>query len=227
MIPSTWVIPLGKGSHHNDIELMFMLRGLHTHHPEASSVVIGEKPVWYKGHHIPFREDTTGCKENKIRLKVLHAASLFPEFVFSNDDHFLLKPFSGENYCQETLRFFDQLYFGGPYKKVINKTAKITGMDFPYFDVHTPIIINSDLFLKYCSGEWDYHCSYLLKSFYAFHAGLTGTPFRDVKIDVPLDTSEIKNKINGHNIFTTDEKGVTSHLIRFWHQCYPVKSPWE
>lgn len=88
MLPTTWIIPLGSGSRHNDIELLFMLRGLHAHHPTAAPVVIGSKPVWYKGVHIPFPEDPTGCKENKIKKKVLHAATLYPEFVLANDDHF-------------------------------------------------------------------------------------------------------------------------------------------
>lgn len=226
-IPLTWIIPLGKGSRFNNIELMFMLRGVHMHHPDASPVVIGEKPVWYKGEHIPFREDITGCKENKIRLKVLEAAKLYDEFVFANDDHFLLQPFSGDNYFQHNLQYFYDQLFGGPYKKCINATAKITGMSFPYYDVHTPIIINSELFLKHCAGDWNYHCSFILKSFYAFYAGLDGTPYVDIRIDQPLDMAEIKQRISGRPIFTSGDDFFTNTLVKFLHQTFPTKSPWE
>ena len=230
MLPQRWLVPLGKGSTKNDIELMYMLRGLAKHHPEAEPLVIGEKPIWYKGEHIPYTDDVTGVKENNIRLKVLHYCKLNPctQFVFSNDDHFLLAPFSGRNYYQHTLAYFSGLCFGGIYKQCIDNTIRVCGAQFPYYDVHTPIIIDSDLFIQHLSDEWRKTSCCVMKTIYAYRSQLVGTPYVDAGLKSPHDIHEIRALLDGRIMFTiNDPVAMTQGLMRYFAETYPVKSRWE
>lgn len=221
-LPTLWAIPLVK-SQHNDIEIFYMLRGLHKHHPEAEPLIIGHKPYWYKGRHIP-HQDVIGCKENKIRLKLNEAALLEPSFVLANDDHFLLAPFDGRNYADRTLRDMDSYLFGGPYKNTIANTAALIGWDAPYFDVHTPMIIDSQRFLELSRYDWSHRNTMCLKSLYA--NGIEPVQFKDKKIDAAFDISELKELNKGRWIFSTSDN-LYAPMSRYLQLLYPERSPWE
>lgn len=235
-----WILPLGQGSFHNDIECLYTLRGINKFHPSAEVTIIGEKPVWYKGDHIPYKENPLMCKEAKIFMKVLEAAKHYDEFVFTNDDHFLLAPFDGRNYAQYNLSHFDQLLISGPYKKVINNTMAIAGETFPYYDVHCPIVMNSEMVMKMSKRDWMQKKTFLVKSLYAYTAGLgsnnfsplpdTGVAdtfaFSDRKIDAAWDISELDTMLTGRWIFTTAEQ-LYEPMIRYLRRLYPERGRWE
>jgi len=229
MLPARWVIPLGTGGNaRSNIELLYMLRGLQAHHPEAVPVLIGEKPLWYKGEHIPLAEDPTNVKEENIRAKVREACNHYSEFVFANDDHFLLAPFSGRNYCQHSLSYFSSLCFGGIYKLCIDNTIKIAGSDYPYYDVHTPIVINSELFKQHCSEAWTRNRAMVLKTYYAYCCKLVGTAYIDAGLKSPHDLAEIRLLLDGRIMFTiNDTVAITKGLMAYMAEVYPVKSRWE
>lgn len=221
-----WAFPLIP-SQHNDIEILYALRGLHMYHPDAEPVLIGHKPFWYKGRHIPHEHNSLGCKENKIRLKLLDAAHLSDQFIMSNDDLFLLAPFDGRNYADRTLRDMDGYLAGGPYKNTIANTASKIGWDAPYFDVHTPMIIDSALFIKFCNEtEWTGRNTHLLKSYYGHYAGLQPIPFKDKKYDAAFDVSELKELNKGRWIFSTSDN-LFAPITKYFQFIYPNKSPWE
>jgi len=68
---------------------------------EPSFIVIGEKPPWYDGQHIPLKQ-FTGIRDNPARMpfrdtqhKIMHVASsdlIEEEFVWIMDDCYMLKP---------------------------------------------------------------------------------------------------------------------------------------
>lgn len=68
---------------------------------EPSFIVIGEKPPWYDGKHIPLKQ-FTGIRDNPARMpfrdtqhKIMHAVSsdlINEEFVWIMDDCYMLKP---------------------------------------------------------------------------------------------------------------------------------------
>lgn len=230
-LPAVWAIPLVAGSPREDMELRYMLRGLAKHHPGASPLVVGHRPRWYTGPHLDFRELPQGCKENKIRLKLAAACEATPGgVVFANDDHFLVKPFTGLNYYSGDLKLVDECLHGGPYKATIKNTAAVTGWHFKYFDVHTPLVIDSALFLSFCDqtqAHWAGRRTMLLKSYYAYYAGLLGTKYTDIKIDAPLDFIELVNLVQHREIFSTGDNFITRSLLRLWNSLYPERSPWE
>jgi hypothetical protein len=92
---------LGKGSIWNDTELKYSLRSLGSYCYNIDNVyLVGERPSFLNGRiiHVP-ANDLIGkeWKEYNIMRKIYAACklrSLSKEFLFLNDDHFLLKSFS-------------------------------------------------------------------------------------------------------------------------------------
>jgi len=76
-------------------ELKYSLRSIEKHFPGHNVVVIGHKPSWYSGDFIPV--DDIGNKFANISNCLVHACNtpaISSNFIFMNDDFFLLKPIS-------------------------------------------------------------------------------------------------------------------------------------
>ncbi len=96
------LIPLGKGSTWENNELRYCLRGIVKHLTVWNQIVIiGEKPSWlkpdYRLLHVSFPEKHSAInKERNIHLKIMFAIEkgfVSTNFLFMNDDHFLLHDF--------------------------------------------------------------------------------------------------------------------------------------
>jgi len=85
----TFAYPLIKSTSGWD-EIKYSLRSVYKYYQgEWQPLIIGYKPPWYTGWHIPYYDNVGIPSEAN---KILVAASLVPEFVWMNDDIYFLKP---------------------------------------------------------------------------------------------------------------------------------------
>lgn len=227
---------LGTGSKFNNEELKFSLRSLERFGKNIGRIIlIGEKPDFLdysKIEHHPFEE--SGVKEYRIASKILFACEegiVSGNFLFCNDDFFFTQSFDANNYP-----FYNKgSLLNGEPKTAYQEHLKITrdflvskGKSTKHFDVHTPIIYNSEKFmaLRECWETSKKTIGMVVKSIYCNMYGFLGMPYNDIKLkslQLPSDLNLLKTS----NCFSiADEawnKGVKNHL----QHLFPTKSKYE
>lgn len=231
------VIPLGDGSHWQDNELRYSLRGIEKFVKNVRNVVIvGECPEWVRNVvHIP-AVDRHGHERN-IYEKVMVACNnqlVSENFLFWNDDFFPLAeidatrfPFYYNGSLSEAMQ--RRKKFDG-YRMSIENTANVIGPASLYLDIHAPIVYNKRIFVSGVGAvEWRVPNGYVIKSLYGFHAqGLTPfLPLTDLKFHGTHSLDHIRKKIAGRPLFSVSDAGLTNIMKDFIHSLYPEKSKYE
>jgi hypothetical protein len=233
------MIPLGGGSHNDDIELRMTLRSIDKHISGVRNIyIVGKCPAWVCNViHVPM-EDEHPCKETNIYRKILAACKLptiSDDFLFFNDDHFILQDFVA---CE-----FPYFYKGllqqvprklPPYSKYgvcVNNTATVLlgkGLRERNFDTHTPIIYNKHKFQEIMPGhDWEQRFSYVVKSLYANLLEIEGVKVPDCKINDKPSVEEFKARIADRPCFSIDNGAFGETLHEIWYELYPTSSRWE
>lgn len=141
---SVLVIPLRNDGRYD--QLRFALRSITTHHNITRCILVGGKPSWYTGDHIPHKDYGPVFKEANIRDKVI-AANVHGEFLFANDDHILLKPIN-EVYNKGLLsECLSKRVGNGSYTRCLRNTFEHYG-DVPNVDIHCPMWMTGEGVLK-------------------------------------------------------------------------------
>lgn len=123
--------------------LKFAIRSICQHNDIERCLLIGLKPKWYTGEHLPHKDYTSDYKEQNIRDKVMAGAQIMDEFLFANDDHFMLAPYMGVHNMgtlSETLRNRQP---NGSYTHLLQNTLSMFG-DVPNVDTHYPMMMNRE-----------------------------------------------------------------------------------
>ena len=205
--------------------MRFALRGIHMYVPEAEITLIGAKPDWVKGVHHVLANDSPEAqfRERNIFRKLL--LSPHEEFLYANDDHFLLAPWQGKNYHEKRLE--NKLYTlvrGSIYRQTVNNTLRFFPKAFN-FDVHCPITMNLSglkLLEKY---RWETPYGHCLKTLYAAVHRIEGEPCVDLKIrQVPKD---LHAEVASREWFSTADGIFNADVIKAMRELYPHKSRWE
>ncbi len=211
-------IPLAPMSAWQDNELRYALRSWDKHSPPDRVLIIGHKPGWYTGEHIQMHN--VASKPKDIFLKTQRAAKECDSFIFANDDHFLLSPFQDKHYHAGPLASFRK--GSDAFMRYVQNTAK----RFPggnYFDVHTPMVMQSDVVLSLDYGATDV----LLKSTYCNTARVTGEYYADCKINTRMTAEAISSRVAGLSVFSVGDGALGPGLREFLASQYPVPSRWE
>lgn len=175
---NSYVVPLGSGSRHGDMELRYSLRSLQP----KDCWLIGTRPGWYKGNHIAQIE--TGISTLNIWQKLLTAcntAEISDPFIYGNDDYFYLKPVP-------LLNYYGNLMGNSEYKRIAKHTMSIleyNSLGTLFFDVHRPMLIYKQLFIEaynFFEAHLKINQSLLVKSCYGNYAGLFGVEITDCKL---------------------------------------------
>ena len=234
------VIPLCKGSKFNDLELRYCLRSVEKYLRGYRNIyIIGDKPKWIRNViHVPFTQRPGDCKDKNIMLKVLHACDIpevSPEFLFMNDDHFLLKSVDAINY---------PYYYNGklvdwdngkkmwcPYKQAVKNTLSVlikNELPAKHYDIHTPILYDKELFKNIMGRyDWDIQSGYIVKSLYANTLKLAGTSLIDCKISEPLHRYGLADLLYNRPVFSVGDAGLNRSMIDWLDEFYPEKSAYE
>jgi len=220
------VIPVGTGSKHNNMELKFALRSVEKHLKNVGTVwTIGENwggACWYQ-----FKEIGTNHNDN-IRLKLLSACNIdliSDDFLYMNDDHFLLKDFTlpdFPNFYKGTLKEYEATNNGWYLADMIHTEKKLPEGALN-FDTHTPIMINKAQFIERLGPVEP--VGILVKSMYA--AGLPGVLEPDCKLYRNHTRREIEHKVKDAPCFSISDRAINDELLKFLNYLYPTKSRWE
>lgn len=239
--PMNIVIPLGSGSPWQDGELRYCLRGVEKYLNGIDDlIIVGRCPDWLKGViHIPCKDNPDGSFRdrniyNKVRVAIEsgHAGT---DFLFFNDDHFLLHDFDANvfpyHYQHSLTSYAQSLKTSSLYRNTLTNTLNLlVGRNQPekHFDIHAPIIYNSDLFLKHVSSvDWSVRYGYGIKSLYCNLSGIEGEEYEDLKFREPLSEAEIYRSIQQRFYFSIGNKALNADMKSVLHRLYPVASRYE
>lgn len=151
---NTLIIPLKNDGRYD--QLRFALRSITKHHNITRCILVGGKPLWYTGEHIPHKDYPLQFKEANIRDKVLAGCSYLQastktgmtepvsnRFLFANDDHILLQPLH-EVYNKGLLSDCLSTRIGnGSCTRCLRNTFEHYG-DVPNVDCHCPMWMTSE-----------------------------------------------------------------------------------
>jgi hypothetical protein len=181
---------LGHGSRWQNNELRYSLRSLSQYLWNMGDVwVIGEKPDWLTNvNYLPYKEGNNASQNIKGKLELAcKTKAITDNFLFVNDDHFLLSDFNAElfpYYYNRTIAEVIQGRASSFYGKIcINaqNELKRRGKQTKYFDTHFPILYNKKRFLDHvCSADWKGFGN-LIKSLYANSCDIEGVQMIDCK----------------------------------------------
>lgn len=225
------VIPLGAGSIHQNVELRFALRSIEKYVLHDKVVIIGEKPPFLKNVIHIRANDISGpsAKERNIFRKILEAISddrVSENFMFANDDHYLLKKWKNENLFWGTIEQKLNARTGHqPYKITVANTLKVApGL---WWDIHCPIVYNKHRFLETVGRlRWQTPWGFAIKSAYANLNGLDGIQQKDLKISKPLSEAEIWTMLENRTFFSSGNT-INNALLKVLNSLYPQKSNYE
>lgn len=222
----------------NSEELRFAIRSIVKHYkPGLSGVLlIGDKPEWYIGNHIPMADimwpDEPGriWKERSMQLKILAVPD--EVFLYSNDDFFALEDFKDDlpyYYCKSCWQRAIQPDCLEPYKTMYENCPD----HWLDYDIHVPMIMRKDLF------EWSYKL--MLNMFEQTPIKTTyincmplevphlelSERLVDIKIKGEHTFQELNDKIRNRPFFSTHNSAINEDLMLLFNILYPIKSDYE
>jgi len=121
-------------------------------YPEAEFILVGGKPSWYKGNHVPFADYHQSKKEQNIRDKVIAGSKGLGCFLFANDDHIINKPINEVYNKGKLSTSIKGRNPSGSYTRLLINTMNKYG-DVDNVDTHCPMWMDSELITN-CLFEW-------------------------------------------------------------------------
>lgn len=226
---------LGTGSLWYNNELRFSLRSVEKHlKGEKRVFIVGYKPDWIQNViHIPAEDKFRHEKEKNIFHKISVACQderISDDFIFFNDDHFLLKDLTEiPYYHREGLEEFVKGR-ATTYKISANNTLnvlKAKGKPTLNYDVHAPIVYNKSKFLELREYNWNIRYGMIVKSLYCNHHGVEGEFLTDCKIQEAMTIENLEARIKDRPVFSIGDRAICQTFNRFMEGLYPEKSIFE
>lgn len=212
-------------------ELKFAIRSYQMYVKDFSGVVvIGDKPDWYIGEHMAFKDsEERAFKERNIMQKLSLYCNVYGgDFVLGNDDVYLLQPYLHD--------FFYSGYLApsqskGVYAQTKNNTYQLlTSLDKPvkYFDIHCPIVYNSEMFLAAMGvADWNTPHGYVIKSLYSNFHNIEGKQCSDLKFNSQKPYFALRRDTEKRTFFSVGDRTIGVPLRRILTELYPKKSDYE
>lgn len=229
------LIPLGAQSKYNDVELKYSLRSIEKHLTGYSNIfIIGERPSFLQNIiHIPCTDSSNNwMRSHNIYKKILTGCQdkrLSDNFLYMNDDHYLLQDFEAHSFpflhrgpiCLD-LRNQPQ------YKQMNNTIKALSRYAAKDFDIHCPIVFHKFLFAHAFENlEWPEH-GYGIKTFYANWNNVNGKFCEDLKFDEPAMRETIYKVLEGRGWFSIGDHALKSGGMKeVLQELYPEKSIYE
>lgn len=226
------VIPLGASTAANHIELRYCLRSIEMYVPDLGNVfIIGERPSWLRrAFHIPEVDQTEkSAKERNIFRKLMKAAYsplISDDFLYFNDDHFLLAPWVEKYYHKGSLA--DSVRFASSlHAMTLANTLAFLGGGWN-FDMHCPITFNKKKFYSAVnSAPWYVPHGYGIKSVYCNLNEIEGEYYPDLKIHQANNYFKLCEQLNERRFFSTIDTAMNQDMITVLESRYPNKSVYE
>lgn len=238
------LIPLGQGSRQNDLELRYCLRSIEKHLREVGNVVIvGEQRldwlanvIWVYGRDNPNGWMRANNIYRKIEIAIKSGAGtlLSDNFLFMNDDHFLLTDFDAREfpfYHRSEIALASLVKNWPQYMQMKNTVEVLPGPKYD-FDVHCPIVYNKHRFIEVFENlEWPEY-GYGIKSMYCNQPmniyNWSLVKCGDLKFGEPLMKDTIYQVLAGRQWFSIGDKCLKSGAMKeVLSELYPNKSKYE
>lgn len=216
------------GSKHENLELRYSLRALEKNVSGIGSVFIATEhlPTWLTNViHLPIPDDIRKVADWNIQHKICRAEGISPDFLFMNDDHFIMQPYHVDtfpNYYHSTLDNYCRRRGKDGYgRRCINSMNWLNehNLKLLFFDIHYPIVYNLQRFkdlMQQIPWEKEKH-GFVIKSLYGNYYHLPGTYTHDNKINhLPVSLP----------VFSTYNYVKTS-IFTYLQQRFPKKSRFE
>ena len=225
------VIPLGTESRWHDNELRFTLRSIEKNLTGYRNVIIvGWCPPWLQNVIHIKKDDRFGKKQFSIFSKTMAAfdhEETSDSILFWNDDHFLMDGLDVKDFrywYDGTIDEWGQKAIGN-YKRAIQNTAEIKGLNRFYTDIHTPIIYQRAKFKALAELDWSKE--YVIKTAYTMRQVGNFEPLDDIKVNKPLTYKEWQDRANGRKFLSIGPYGVSPGLIQLLTEHFPNRSKYE
>lgn len=213
------------------IELKYTLRSITKHVTGLQRlIVIGDKPDWYTGEHIPHQVYTNQAwKKRDMLEKTL--LSPVEEFYRFSDDYYLMEDFTGcPYYSNGTLyELYNRYTEGNLYRSIVHNTKGLIGASASSFDVHAPILMQKEVLKEMHSRyDWKVEYGYLIRSLYGFMVKAGPIPYEDLIIrrgDIPIE--QLRSSIKDRDCFSVGEYGFVGNVLTLLEELYPEHSEWE
>jgi hypothetical protein len=236
---------LGTGSIWDNNEIKYSLRSLQKYAKGIRNIyIIGEKPDFLdysQVKHFPFEETSKRGNQN-IAEKVYFASTieeLSDNFIFINDDHFLLKPtqldeipyYAKNKTLRESVHPEQRFHW---YPRILINTDKVLssqGYSTYHFDVHTPIVYNKQKFQEvylHFKSEIETGAGMVVKSMYSNYFGIQPIPYNDCKINKEVSYSRLTPYLEDKFVFSIGDEILRNGEFKQWMvDNYPNKSKFE
>lgn len=236
------VYTLGTGSKWHNNEIRYSLRSIEKHLKNIRNVyIIGAKPDFLKNIiHIPAQDNFHPSRN--IMEKLLIACrqnEITEDFIFFNDDFFLLNDIDALNY---------PYYHDGDiarnlepkskqwYQDYIRETlSALNNANLPttHFDIHTPIIYNKFFFPK-AMQQFDWKQKLIVKSMYCNSLKIQGQLLTDCKIMGWKTKEVVADMIKNRHVFSIGDLCLSdvyparrSPVKTLLEKLFPNKSKYE
>lgn len=218
-MPPVVFIPLSPASTWLHNELRLALRSWVKYGNIETLLIVGHKPDWLINvHHVEASDNYN--KIESIFRKIKIAASLYPEFIFANDDHFLMQPLLELPYYYSCKLKDFKGSAGDTFYRYVDQTYRL----FPngnFYDIHTPMICKSEVIDK-----MEHKRDILFKSYYCNTVGVEGVELHDCKIGSHIRTDEIERYVRDRPFISTGES-ISVDLKKFLFEKFSEKSIFE
>lgn len=232
------VIPLGKGSKHNNFELRYCLRSIQKHLTNYGQLfIVGEFPNFLNSEAVHIQQPfVSGNPARNIAMNLLEASRderLSENFLFLNDDYLFTAPTDAATYptyhkgdLANTVR-----HNVTDYRKHLLVTIKHLqglGLSTTDYDVHYPTTFNKEK-LRAVIEQTDFNRSFgiILKSLY-FNTYPTEaqqrTDCKQLQIK-PLEQWQAYVKTT--EVFSIADTCINPTFKNFLAETFPEKSKWE
>lgn len=208
-------------------ELKYCLRGIEKYVPGAEVILVGGKPDWVQNveHIYHHEEKELQYKEKNIFEKLLLVKR---DFLFFNDDHFLLQPFDKNTYhhtgrLSTCLKQYDAW---NQFRNTLFNTFYLVGDVDNYFR-HGPIFCKYNILEKINTLNWEKGWGYCVKSLYCHFANIKGTEYPDLKIRYNMTLTAIRTITRDRQYFSTGNHCMNADMLAFLKETYPDKSKFE
>lgn len=172
--------------------------------------------------------DVDGRKEYSCYRKLLAACNderVSENFVYWNDDHWLLKPLHVseiKNWHNGSLADEIKKPHSARWRMAAENTLRIQAGSNNY-DIHYPMIFSKDAFKTIFQNETEELC---IKTRWMQVIGCGGPFMEDCNLSSMLTYSEIKQAIDG-KLFCSSKGGITKEYFRVLEELFPDKSRFE
>ena len=174
-------------SNGSDYLIINSIKSVLKHYPEAEIVVIGSELEGFK--HIPFK-DSNIIRGANVTAKMLHAATLFDEFIYMNDDFFINERFdfdivSGSDENLERKEGKASI----AWNQAVDNTKHFLEHNrrpIRSYECHQPVRFNSEKLIQTMSRiNWKKHDHFIKSLYFNLNPQIKVKPIDNVKLIEP------------------------------------------